>query len=158
MFKSNLIRNCNVLNQIFIAQSKSPNVVKSRFISQSRLVLDWVRYFQPIPICRLFALNHLYDTDMLHERTGHRVCERWKVSDMLHLMTAAADAFDLSSAVKHVHSRFNNSAKRPHETKDKHDWAWPRDVDGHVWRYMCGGRSLPQLWVHSPVVLLSHFM
>jgi len=29
---------------------------------------------------------------------------------------AAADAFDLLSAVKHFHSRFNNSAKLPHET------------------------------------------
>ena len=28
---------------------------------------------------------------------------------------AAADAFDLLSAVKQVHSRFNNSAKRPYE-------------------------------------------
>jgi len=29
---------------------------------------------------------------------------------------ATADAFDLLSAVKHFHSRFNNSAKLPHET------------------------------------------
>jgi len=29
---------------------------------------------------------------------------------------AAADAFDLSSVVKYVHSRFSNSAKRPQET------------------------------------------
>ena len=31
---------------------------------------------------------------------------------------AAADAFDLSSPVKRVHSRFNNSAKRPTDTHD----------------------------------------
>ena len=32
------------------------------------------------------------------------------------VVAAAADAFDLSSAVKHIHSRFSNSAKRPHQT------------------------------------------
>ena len=46
---------------------------------------------------------------------------RWKVSDAAasddigeEQAAVAADAFNQSSAVKHIHSRFNNSAKRPH--------------------------------------------
>jgi len=82
-------------------------------------VLDQVRNFQPILICRFFALNqYRYDADML------RVTERPNMSDIAEseysggepVAAAAADAFDLSSVVKYVHSRFSNSAKRPQET------------------------------------------
>ena len=44
---------------------------------------------------------------MLHERMWHSVTERLNVSRGK-LVAAVADAFDLLSAVKHVHSRFNN--------------------------------------------------
>jgi len=57
---------------------------------------------------------------MLHERRDTACLKDQMCPTPPHLMTAAAaaaaaDAFDLSSAVKQVHSRFNNSAKRPHE-------------------------------------------
>jgi len=80
------------------------------------------------------------DTDMLHQRTWHSMTERWNVSDAAtsdnssgKTVAVTVDAFDLSPADRHVHSRFNNSAKRPHET-DRYAWlSTVSHDDGRVW-------------------------
>ena len=51
-------------------------------------------------------------------------------------VAAAADAFDLSSAVKHIHSRFNNSAKWPHRTNR---YAWLSMAAWTTTTAVCGG-------------------
>ena len=70
------------------------------------------------------------------------------------LVAAAADAFDLLSAVKHIHSKFNKIAKRPHQT-DRYAWlstaAWVTTTA--VCEGTCVGVDhCRQSWVDSPVV------
>jgi len=52
-------------------------------------------------------------------------------------VAAAADAFDLSSAVKHVHSRFNK-CQTTTTTRDQQasmtEHGRVSDDDGHVWK------------------------
>jgi len=99
-------------------------------------VLDRLRHFQPILICRFFVLNwYRY----AQERTWHSVTKRWKVSHAAasddscgEPVTAGMDAFDLLSANTFILGLI--IAPNNHTTPtDTYYWARTREW----WRQPC---------------------
>ena len=92
----------------------------------------------------------------------HSMTETSNVSDPVtsddsggKLVAVAADTFDLLSAVRHVHSRFNNSTNEPHETGR---YAWLSMAAWVAMMAVCEGTCVGvdhchQSWVDSPVVI-----